>query len=175
MKLFGFIIHLIYVATKEVTMKKGNEYIIEQNLISNYDMYYRLAYSYVHNSSDAMDIVQEGAYKAILKSNLLSKPEYATTWIYRIMINETFSFLRSNKREITDISEIEIPKTDSYVDFDLEKAIDSLDPKDKIIIVLRFFEDYKLEEIAEMVEENLSTVKSRLYRSLKKLKINLAK
>lgn len=174
MKLYGFMIHLIYVATKEVTMKKDIVYIIEQNLIENYDKFYRLAYSYVHNPSDAMDIVQEGAYKAILKSNLLSKPEYATTWIYRIMINETFSFLRKNNKEFSDITEIDVPKTDSYVNFDLEKALDSLEPMDKIIIDLRFFEDYKLEEIAEIIEENLSTVKSRLYRSLKKLKITLA-
>lgn len=155
-------------------MKKDIDYIIEQNLIDNYDKFYRLAYSYVHNASDAMDIVQEGAYKAILKSKSISQPEYATTWIYRIMINETFSFLRKNSRDITDITEIDIPKTDSYVDFDLEKALNSLEPMDKIIIDLRFFEDYKLEEIAEIIEENLSTVKSRLYRSLRKLKITLA-
>lgn len=174
MKLYEFVIHLIYVATKEVRMKKDIDHIIEENLIDNYDKFYRLAYSYVHNQSDAMDIVQEGAYKAIYKSNLLSKPEYASTWIYRIMINETFTFLRKNNKEFSDITEIDVPKTDSYMNFDLEKAIDSLDPIDKVIIQLRFFEDYKLEEIAEIIEENLSTVKSRLYRSLKKLKITLA-
>ena len=40
---------------------------IEQNLINNYGRYYRLAYSYVNNESDAMDIVQEAAYKAIIR------------------------------------------------------------------------------------------------------------
>ena len=41
-------------------------------------------------------------------------------------------------------------------------------------MILRFFEDMKLEEIAELLDENLSTVKSRLYRSIKKLRTVLA-
>ena len=46
--------------------KTGKEKIVEKLLIENYEQYYRLAYSYVHNEADALDIVQEGAYKAIL-------------------------------------------------------------------------------------------------------------
>ena len=45
--------------------KTGKEQIVEKLLIENYEQYYRLAYSYVHNEADALDIVQEGAYKAI--------------------------------------------------------------------------------------------------------------
>ncbi len=44
---------------------------------------------------------------------------------------------------------------------------------DRTIIILRFFEDLKLEQIAEVTEENLNTVKSRLYRALKKLRLLL--
>ncbi|MBP3576767.1 MAG: RNA polymerase subunit sigma-24, partial [Lachnospiraceae bacterium] len=44
---------------------------------------------------------------------------------------------------------------------------------DKLVIELRFFEDKKLEEIALVLEENVSTVKSRLYRSLKKMRVML--
>ena len=45
--------------------------------------------------------------------------------------------------------------------------------KDKAVIELKYFEDLKLEEIADILEENISTVKSRLYRGLKKLRIQL--
>ena len=45
---------------------KEKEQTIEQLLLENYNTYYRLAYSYVHNDADASDIVQNGAYKAIL-------------------------------------------------------------------------------------------------------------
>ena len=166
--------NLIGVVTKEAGMNNNIENIIENCLINNYDKYYRLAFSYVHNEADAMDIVQEGAYKAILKSNSLKNPDYANTWIYRIMINEALCFIKKHKRETYDISEMDISQTDNYVDYDLEKAIDGLEPNDKVIIILRFYEDYKLEQIAEITGVNLSTVKSRMYRTLKKLQVTLS-
>ena len=48
-------------------MKNSRELLVEKILIENYEKYYRLAFSYVHNEADAMDIVQEGACKAMLK------------------------------------------------------------------------------------------------------------
>ncbi len=154
-------------------MKNIMENLIENYLIRNYDKYYRLAYSYVHNETDAMDIVQEGAYKAILKSETLKNPDYANTWIYRIMINEALAFIKKHKKDSYDISALDISQTDHYVDYDLEKAIDNLDTTDKTIIILKFYEEYTLEEIADMTGEKLNTVKSRMYRTLKKLQISL--
>lgn len=59
---------------------------------------------------------------------------------------------------------------DSSENLDIRRALDSLSEQDKAVIILRFFEDIKLEEIADILEENLSTVKSRLYRGIKKLR-----
>ena len=56
---------------------------------------------------------------------------------------------------------------------DLQKAINALEKKDRAVVVLRYFEEMKLEEIAIVLEENLSTVKSRLYRSMKKLRLEM--
>ena len=55
------------------------EALIHECLVQNYEKYYRMAYSYVFREQDAMDIVQEAAYRAILKSDLLKQPEYADT------------------------------------------------------------------------------------------------
>ncbi len=82
--------------------RKDLEAAVHDRLVKNYDKYYRLAYSYVHNEVDALDIVQEGAYQAIFKSDSLKKEEYADTWIYRIMINEALQFLRKRKTEIVE-------------------------------------------------------------------------
>lgn len=79
-----------------VSNKKKRD-IIERLLLENYNKYYRLACSYVHNDADAGDIVQNGAYKAILNSNKLQDIEYAETWIYRIMMNEIFSKYREKE------------------------------------------------------------------------------
>lgn len=152
--------------------RNRKEQAVQNALLENYEKYYRLAYGYVHNEADAMDIVQEGAYKAILKSDSLKNLEYVDTWIYRIMINEAFSLLRQ-RRDIADMEEVNAAKEDSYANIDLQNAIEGLPPKDRTIVMLRFFEDKRLEEIAEILNENLSTVKSRLYRVMGKLKLVL--
>ena len=158
---------------------KQNEEIIEQIILENYNQYYRLAYSYVHNEADANDIVQNGAYKALRGANTLQQLEYAKTWVYRIMLNEIFRYVKQIKDISYEALQEEQQKEteyteDSYKDIDLERALEELPEKDKAIIVLRFFEDKTLEEIAEILEENISTIKSRLYRSMKKLKILLS-
>lgn len=156
-------------------MNNVMENLINENLIKNYNKYYRLAYSYVHNESDAMDIVQEGAYKAILKSESLKSVEYIDTWIYRIMINEALGFLRKNKRESREIQEEDLISKDTYQDVDLRKSIDMLPPTERAIITLRYFEDLEISHIAEIVDENINTVKTKLYRTLKKLQLKLLK
>ena len=63
---------------------------------------------------------------------------------------------------------------DDYEDIDLQRALDSLPEQDKAIITMKYFEDKKLDEIADILNENISTVKSRLYRSMKKLQVRLS-
>lgn len=158
-------------------MKNSRELLIEKLLIENYEKYYRLAFSYVHNEADAMDIVQEGAYKAMLKWESLEREDFAETWIYRIMLNEIFSMLRKRTRNEESMADPdcleEIPAETPVDSLSLREALDRLPPKEKALVELRYFEDLKLEEIAEVLDENLSTVKSRLYRTLRKLRIAL--
>ena len=120
----------------------------EQVLIEKYDRLYRLAYSYVYDEDDALDIVQESACKAM-------------------------DLLRSRKKEDLPGELPEQASEDVYQETDLKNALESLEPQNRTIVVLRYCEDMKLEDIALAVNENLSTVKTRLYRSLKKLRINL--
>ena len=57
------------------------EALVHECLVEHYEKYYRIAYSYTFQEQDALDIVQEGAYRAILKSDSLKNPEYADTWM----------------------------------------------------------------------------------------------
>ena len=100
---------------------RKKEQAVEHALTEGYEKYYRLAYSYVHNEADALDIVQEAAYKAILKSDSLKEPQYVETWVYRIVVNEACSFLRSRK-ESTDVDEIQAASEDTYENIDLKRA-----------------------------------------------------
>lgn len=151
--------------------------MLETILLEKYDQYYRLAYSYVHNDADACDIVQNGAYKALRGSGTLKNAAYAETWVYRIMLNECFRHLRQPRKysyESMQETGFELSYTEDNCDkIDLRRALDALPEKDKAVIILRYFEDRKLEEIADILEENVNTVKSRLYRSIKKLRDHL--
>ena len=94
------------------------------------------------------------------------------------MINECFLYYRARKHaSYEELQEDLLPDlsytTDPCEQLDLRQAIDALEEKDKALIILRYFEDKKLEEIADILNENLSTIKSRLYRSMKKLRIRL--
>lgn len=149
---------------------------IEKQLLSSYEAMYRIAYTYVRNVDDALDIVQDSAYKAIKYAKNVKKEEYIETWIFRIVINTSIDFIRKNKREIlTDIPEElnHAGNTDQYQDFDTIQALNILNEKERAVIILRFFEDKRLEDIAGILNIKLSTTKSLLYRSLKKLKIEL--
>ena len=145
----------------------------EQILTENYERYYRLAYSYMRNEDDALDVVQESAYRAIRDCRKVGNKDYLSTWIYRIVVNTALDMLRRKKKETTTEELPEIPVEDQYRDLELRTVLNQLDDKSRTIILLRYFEDLKLEDIADIVGDNLNTVKARLYRSLKKLRLNL--
>ncbi len=158
--------------------EKKKEQLVEETIVKKYNSYYRLAYSYVHNEADAEDIVQNTAYNALRASKTLKNSEFVETWIYRILLNEIF---RLRKRPDNFSYEEFMERTgnegesveDTYEDVDLMRVIDNLPEKDKLVVELRYFEDKKLEEIGLILDENVNTVKSRLYRSLKKMRIML--
>lgn len=155
--------------------EKSKEKLIEGIILKNYNRYYRLAYSYVHNEADACDIVQSGAYKSLKNAHTLKKEEYAETWIYRIMLNECFGFMKQtgflSYEAMQDQNGTDVAVTeDHYADIDLKRALDALPERDKAVVILKYFEDKKITEIAEILDENVNTIKSRLYRSLKKLR-----
>ena len=145
----------------------------EQILTENYERYYRLAYSYMRNEDDALDVVQESAYRAIRDCGKVRNKDYLSTWIYRIVVNTALDMLRRKKKENITEELPEIPVEDQYQDLELRTVLNQLDDKSRTIILLRYFEDLKLEDIADIVGDNLNTVKARLYRSLKKLRLNL--
>ena len=151
------------------------EALVHECLVKNYEKYYRMAYSYVFCEQDAMDIVQEGAYRAILKSDLLKQPEYVDTWICKIVINEALRFLKKNKLASVDMESLpEQGKEDEVEDIDLQRALEKLDNQERAIVVLRYFEEEKLENIGKTMNLNVNTVKSRLYRAMDKLKKYMA-
>jgi RNA polymerase sigma-70 factor (ECF subfamily) len=156
---------------KTLKRKKVEEFIIE-----NRENFYRVAYSYVKNEQDALDIIQDSIYKALNSVEKLKEIKFIKTWFYRIVVNCSIDYLRKNKKYSNFLEVEQLEKIECYEDhtnLDLKKNLDDLPEKYRIIIVLRFFEDLKIEEIAKILDENVNTVKTRLYQGLKKLRVNI--
>lgn len=148
---------------------------IEKVILESYNSLYRLAYCYVRDENDAMDIVQESVYKAIRGKGQVKEEQFIKTWLYKITIRTAIDFLRKKKREVVGLEDYEKGQEDCYQNFDLENAMKLLDEREKAVITLRYFEDRKLSEVAEILGENGNTVKTILYRTLKKLRIHLGR
>lgn len=152
---------------------KDIEKQVEAQIMVSYESMYRLAYTYVKNPDDAMDIVQDSVYKAMTKSNDLRGDGAIQSWLFRIVVNTALDFLRKRSKEVLIESMPEEGAEDKYRDMDMLRALDVLEEKERTVIALRFFEDMKLQDIAAVTGDNLNTVKTVLYRSLKKLKIQM--
>ena len=151
--------------------------LVEKFIIENREAHYRLAYSYVRNKDTALDIVQESILKALKSIDRLEEIAYLKTWFYRIIVNTSIDFIRKHQRVMVMEDQalgIHLPQlADEMTDMDLQDAVNQLPPKYKTLIILRFFEDLKIEEIAAITDQNINTVKTRLYRALKKLRIEV--
>lgn len=143
-------------------------------IIANKEKYYRLAYSYVKNKEDALDIVQDAIVKALRYQHTLKDALYVHTWFCKIIINTCKTYLQKQNRYIDleddTLAYYDEPTYDYYKSLELEEALDHLSYKEKTIILLRYYNGLELKEIADIMDQNLSTIKSTLYRALKKLR-----
>ncbi|MDO4355426.1 MAG: RNA polymerase sigma factor [Clostridia bacterium] len=144
---------------------------VETQILASYPSLFRLAFTYMKNADDAMDVVQESVYKAMMHCDAVRNEAAIRSWLCRIVINTATDQLRRRAREVAIEEVPEEGREDVYSDVDLHKLLGRLDERERTVVVLRFFEDMRLQDIAEITGENLNTVKTILYRSLKKLKI----
>ena len=148
------------------------------NLITEQkENYYRLAYNYVKNEQDALDVVQDSIHKALRSMDKIQDPTALKSWFYKIVVHTSLDLLRKRKKVILmEDSQFETNKygqLDHYTDYDLRQAIDELPYKYKTIIILRYFEDFKIDEIADVLDEKVSTIKTRLYKAHKILRLKI--
>lgn len=126
---------------------------------------------------EALDAVQSAVCKALEKQDTLRESAAVHTWFYRILVNVCIDMLRRKKREVTGAEDgIELggsyedpqPEDDS-----LAAQVEKLPLEMRTVIKLRFYEELSLKEISEVLKCPLSTVKTRLYTGLRKLRISL--
>jgi RNA polymerase sigma-70 factor (ECF subfamily) len=148
--------------------------IIEQIYSRNAHTVYKVCYMLVKNTHDAQDLTQSTFVKLMKLDKTFDSHEHEKAWLIRTATNECKDFLKSvwaNSRRV------EIPEDLQYNDNSdtgevLERVV-SLHEKYKLPIYLFYYEGYSTAEIAKMLGKHESTIRGRLHRGRKILKIQL--
>ena len=156
--------------------KRGNEKSFQELIELEKNKLFRIAYLYVKNEADALDIVQDTIYKAFISIKQLKDPSYFSTWISRILINTSLDFIKKNSRvmPLSIVDKTSHHETLSLEDkLDLVEAIERLEIQYKTVIIFRYYKDLSIKQIAEILDCPEGTVKTRLHRAVHQLKLDL--
>ncbi len=134
---------------------------------------YRVAKSILHREADVEDAAQEAILKAYQKRNSLKDIHAFRPWLTKIVINECYGLIRKGKDTLPMEEGLEFPAEEKESYTDLYEALRHLPPKIRIVIVLYYIEGYSVTEIHSILKIPTGTVKSRLSKGRKLLKIDL--
>lgn len=155
--------------------QKGDKKAFMELIKSNEKSMYKVARAMVFNEEDIKDVFQDTIIKAYESIEKLKEPQYFSTWLIRILINNCNDVIKKRKKVIS----LEIVKEESYKEkfknVDLYMAINELEEDLKMIIIMFYFMDMAIKEIAKAQSIAEGTVKSRLNRARKKLEEKLSK
>lgn len=166
-----------------------------QELIDRYEQpVYSVVYRLLENPGDASDVVQEVFLKVFRSVNSFREQSSLRTWIYRIALNEAHNhrrwFTRHCRREISIENEsgdrrspLELASDPGRSPFDqaldnenrtlIERALAKINPVFRTAVVLRDIQNLSYEEIADILQVSLGTVKSRILRGREALRREL--
>lgn len=154
--------------------KKGNHKAFQELMEEEKVKLYKIAYIYMKNEEDALEVFQETVYKAFLSIKNLKDERYFSTWVTRILIHTAFDLLKKQKRVIPmerKILESKMrPYTTTENHSDLLRAITDLEEKYKTTLILRFYKDYTVKQIAEILDCPKGTVKTNIHRGINLLR-----
>ena len=139
------------------------------------NMLYKVAFVYLGNTDNAEDVLQD-VFIAYLNSNKQFKnEEHRKAWLIRVTHNKCINLLKSPSRKSTDIDEIQLSceEEDRDAKLDVIKQINLLPTKYKSVIILHYYNDLSVDEIAKILKISKSAVKMRLKRAREALKIQL--
>ena len=135
---------------------------------------FRAAKGILAEDSLALEAVSEAVFRAYKGIRRLRQPQYVATWFTRILINAANDIYKRQKREIA----FEEPKAENvyYDDHDnlnFQQMIDTLPIELRKIVSLKYYSEFTLEEISRILRSPVGTVKSRLNRALKQLRMEV--
>ena len=163
-------------------VKAGNVNAYSELVERYQDFVYSLVLRMVRNPMDAEEIAQDVFVRAFKKLGSFRKESKFATWIYRIAYNETVSFLRKKRVELTALDESgmeNVPEEEvqeELMGMDaaeqkrlVELALDRLEPADAAVIDLFYLKGNTVDEIMRITHMSESNVKVKLHRLRKRL------
>jgi len=177
-------------------VEKSDEMLVKETKDGQLDSYdqlmqrhqqyvYRIAYSFAKSEQNAMDITQNIFLKAYENINRFREESQFKTWLTRISYNEGQNWTRKNKKHLMNedignhVTKVISADTqeDEYLALEnktlLLRSLYDLNTKYRLAIVLRYFENHSIRDIAEILNCSEGVVKNMLHRSLQKLKKNM--
>lgn len=145
---------------------------------------FNLALRMLDDVQDAEDVTQTVFLNAFLKLRTYDPRFKFFSWIYRMTVNESLNLLKRRKRSVTLDEGLDVPAPEGEAAGDsndraadardrVGKALMSIAPNDRAVVVLRHFLFFSYEQIAEVLEIRVETVKSRLYTARERLRLLL--
>ena len=151
-------------------MENAAEKEIERIMNDYGNILFRICLIMLGNSQDAEDVVQETLMKYLQKAPAFKEKEHEKAWFIKVASNKCKDMLRFRARHMTaDIESIHEFMQDSS-DSGILEALMTLPQKFRIVLVLYYVEQYKTEEIAEVIGKSASAVKMRLQKGRRLLK-----
>jgi len=137
---------------------------------------FNVALRMLGNAQDAEDVTQTVFLNAFVKLRTYDPRYRFFSWIYRMTVNESLNVLKRRKRIVT-LEDIPVPGAGpdraTEVEDRVGKALMQLKPDDRAVVVLRHFVAFSYEEIADVLEIPVKTVKSRLFTARERLRLTL--
>lgn len=131
-------------------------------------MVYRLAYSQTHSRADAEDISQEVFLRYYQKRPEFAGEEHRKAWLLKVTLNRTRSYVSSAwfRRTVPLEEAVAFSEPEER---NLDEALGALDPRDRAVLHLYYYEDLSAREIGELLGRKESTVRTQLTRARQRL------
>ena len=133
-----------------------------------------IAFSYLKNKHDAEDALQNTFLK-LWKSKIEFNDDLGIDkWLTKVLVNDCKNFFNLSFRQNKSIEEVyDVSTFDKYFNVDLYNAVMSLNKKERLCVILFYYDDLTISDISKVTGIKESTVKSLLKRSRNKLKFML--
>jgi len=161
-------------------VKNGDSRAFEELVIRHQKAMYYFVLRMVKNPMDAEDTVQKIFLLAFKNIRGFRSESSFKTWLYRIGINQCHNFFRENKRrEYTPLEEAVLADANSDQEGDIsdkemtahiQRAVERLPNKQKMVVVLRVFQDLSFEEIGRTLQIHPNSAKVNFHYAIKKIK-----